>query len=110
MNMRYTNKVFLVQPRVVRSLQDSIIVTFRFQDGDGNIGVLSDTEPANVQLIDSRVNTGELTPTQGTNLIRLPNLTPNTKNPSIQGEIRVKLDFTILTGFNVDSQEVRYQI
>lgn len=99
-----------IQPKVVRSLQDSILITFRFQDGDGNIGILDDADPANLFLVDSRLQTGDLDSIQATNVIRLPDLSSNNKKPEIQGEMTVALDFTVLTSFFVDSQEVRYQI
>lgn len=100
-----------IQPKVVRQYQDSIVIRFRFQDGDGDLGALesdSNSAPINLRLIDSRVGNG-LTEVQATSTYTIPNLTPNVKNPSIQGEIEVKMDFTIvLPGF--EEQEVRYQI
>ncbi|GAB4427051.1 MAG: hypothetical protein OHK0039_45240 [Bacteroidia bacterium] len=95
-----------IQPRVVKELADSILVTFRFQDGDGDLGA-SDGQP-NLFLIDSRINSG-LTEAQATNTFALPVLSPAARNPSIQGEITIKMTFTALQlGFT--EQEVRYQI
>lgn len=98
-----------IQPRTVRSLQDSIIITFRFQDGDGDIGLVdSALDLNNLILIDSRIG-ATLTEAQATNTYTLPNLTPDTKNLSIQGELSVKLDFTIKTTAEPEEQ-IRYQI
>ncbi len=98
-----------IQPRVVKQFQDSIVVTLRFQDGDGDIGLLdSVSDRNNLILIDSRIGS-TLTEAQATNFYTLPNLTPDARNPSIQGEITVKLDFTIKTTAEPEEQ-VRYQI
>lgn len=96
-----------IRPKVVKQLQDSIFVVFRFQDGDGDLGALQDGD-INLHLIDSRINSG-LTEAQATTQLSVPNLTPDARNPSIQGEITVKLPFTALQpGFN--EQEFRLQI
>ena len=96
-----------IQPREVREYQDSILITFRFQDGDGNLGALEQGE-INLHLIDSRINSG-LTEAQATNVFSVPNLTPQTRNPSIQGEVTIKLDFTVLIPGRSE-EEIRYQI
>ncbi|MEM7367423.1 MAG: hypothetical protein AAF587_02410 [Bacteroidota bacterium] len=96
-----------IHPKVVTQYQDSIIIRFRFQDGDGDLGAIEEGD-INLRLIDSRVGNG-LTETQATLAYSIPNLTPDVKNPSIQGEIKIKVDFTIvLPGFT--EQEIRYQI
>ncbi|MDP5169398.1 MAG: hypothetical protein NWR72_04080 [Bacteroidia bacterium] len=97
-----------IQPRVVKHLQDSIVITFRFQDGDGDLGAIEDSEDFNLILIDSRINNG-LTELQATNKFTLLNLTPDTRNPSIQGTMSVKLDFTANLPGQL-SEQVRYQI
>lgn len=97
-----------IQPREVRHLQDSILITFRFQDGDGNLGALEGQENFNLLLIDSRISQGG-DPSRFTNQFTLPNLTPDVSNPSIQGDITVKLDFTAnLPGQTEET--IRYQI
>ncbi|MCB0838191.1 MAG: hypothetical protein KDD99_16070 [Bacteroidetes bacterium] len=97
-----------IQPRTVRHFQDSIVVTIKFQDGDGNVGALIDGD-INLQLIDERYKLGILTLEQATNGYSLPNLTPDARNPSIQGEISVTIPLTVNTGVNME-EEVRYQI
>ena len=97
-----------IQPRTVRHLQDSIVITFRFTDGDGNLGAADGVQDYNLQIIDSRINNG-LTEAQATTSYTLPNLSPGTRNPSIQGDMTVKLDFTAnLPGLR--DEQVRYQI
>lgn len=108
--------VFPVQPKIeflrispdtVRALQDSIFITFFFQDGDGDLGAIDEND-LNLHLIDSRINNG-LTEAQATNKYAVPNLTPDARNPSIQGEITIKMPFTALQpGFA--EQRIRYQI
>ncbi|MEL6672401.1 MAG: hypothetical protein AAFR61_09415 [Bacteroidota bacterium] len=87
-------------------MQDSIVITFRFQDGDGNLG--ADDGEINLELIDSRVNNG-LTPVQASNVYSIPDLTPNAKNPSIQGEISVTIPLTINLPTETE-EDIRYQI
>jgi hypothetical protein len=96
-----------IQPKTVRESQDSIIIRFRFQDGDGDLGAIEQGE-LNLHLIDSRINNG-LTEAQATNKYSIGNLTPDARNPSIQGEVSVKMNFTVLQP-NETEQEVRFQI
>ncbi len=97
-----------IQPRTARHLQDSIVITFRFQDGDGNVGALENATDFNLLIIDSRINNG-LTEAQATSRYTLPNLMPDARNPSIQGDISVKLDFTANLPGRVE-EDIRYQI
>lgn len=95
-----------IQPKDVREYKDSIYVTFKFQDGDGNLG--NDDGTVNLELIDSRT---ELTVAQATNTFSVLNLTPDAKNPSIQGEITVKIPFTVVIPLpNNVEDTLRYQI
>ena len=97
-----------IQPKVVKALDlnQPITVTFRFQDGDGNLGVLDSTE-TNLELIDLRPG---LTADKATNKFSIPNLTPDARKPSIQGEITVQIPFTIVVEPGVQEEQVRYQI
>lgn len=104
-----------IQPREVIQLEDSILITFRFQDGDGNLGILNADNDGNSQpnliLIDSRFGEGRITEEQARNPYNLPSLTPDARNPSIQGEITIKLPPTVMIppiARNYDS--VRFQI
>lgn len=100
-----------IQPRTVRHLQDSIVITFRFQDGDGNLGAEEGEDDFNLLIIDSRINdpVAPLTEAQATNRYTLPSLTPDARNPSIQGDITVKLDFTANKPGETE-EDIRYQI
>jgi hypothetical protein len=82
-----------IQPRIVKSLRDSIVVTFRFQDGDGDLGALMQGEE-NLFLIDNRYNQGLISEEQATNPFSVMNLTPDARNPSIQGTISVTIPLT----------------
>lgn len=97
-----------IQPRMVRHFQDSIVVKIKFQDGDGNLGAENAGE-INLKLIDDRYQRGILTLEQATNSYSVPNLTPDARNPAIQGEITVTIPLTVNTGANMEEQ-VRYQI
>lgn len=97
-----------IQPRTVRHFQDSIVVKLRFQDGDGNLGAENEGD-INLRLVDDRYHRGILTKEQATNGFSLPNLTPDARNPAIQGEISVTIPLTINTGVNTE-EDVRYQI
>lgn len=94
-----------ISPQEVKSGVDSILITFRFQDGDGDLG--SEGAP-NLQLIDSRVDQG-LPLDRATNPYTVPDLTPDARNPSIQGEITIKMDFTVVLP-PASEQDVRFQI
>lgn len=106
-------EVINISPGKVKSLRDSIIVQFRFEDGDGNIGVLPEDDPntINLVLIDSRINDF---PNQDSSKFvytyRIPNLTQDTRNPSIQGEVTVKIDFTTIFSVFASTEQVRYQV
>ncbi|MEZ4774339.1 MAG: hypothetical protein R3D00_14235 [Bacteroidia bacterium] len=97
-----------IQPRLVQHFRDSIVVKIKFQDGDGNLGAVNPGD-INLKLIDDRYQRGILTLDQATNSYSVPNLTPDARNPAIQGEISVTIPLTINTGTNQE-EEVRYLI
>jgi hypothetical protein len=82
-----------ITPREVQE-GDSVLVTFRFQDGDGDLGS-SSNEDGNLVLFDSRAIEGRVPLNLGENAYSLPSLTPDAKNPSIQGELTVMLSFMV---------------
>jgi len=101
-----------IQPREVQQFTDSILVTFRFQDGDGDLGS-SDPDDPNLILLDSRFSEGRIANQRDAeNTFAIPSLTPEAKNPSIQGEITVKLVFpVVLPDIPLGGRDsVRYQI
>lgn len=97
-----------IQPAEARHLTDSIVVSFRFQDGDGDLGA-TDPEEFNLFLIDSRFEDGLLTRAQAYNNYTVMNLTPDARKPSIQGEIIVTIPFTANLPGQIDEQ-IRYEI
>lgn len=67
---------------------DQIELTFRYQDGDGDLGYEGDPVN-NLFIVDKRAafanNPGRIT------AFSFPSLTPTTRKPSIQGEMKVLL-------------------
>ena len=99
-----------ITPKRVQSLDldQPIQITFRFQDGDGNLGALDSTD-INLEIIDSRINSS-LTPDKAISRYSIPNLTPDARKPSIQGEITVSIPFTIVVDPLAQEEEIRFQI
>jgi hypothetical protein len=64
--------------------EDSIIIVFHFEDGDGDIGRMTDTGLNNVFLYDSR--TGQLDNTFG-----IPFVPPQGSTNGIEGEVYIKV-------------------
>jgi len=102
-----------IQPREVRhASSDSVLVTIRFQDGDGDLGILpgDPDSVANLILLDSRYSEGRIPEEEfARNPFLIPTLTPDAKNPSIQGEITVKLSF-LVSMIRDEDDSIRYQI
>ncbi len=103
-----------IQPREVRhASSDSVLVTLRFQDGDGDLGSLvgDPDSVANLILLDSRYSEGRITEEAfARNPFIIPTLTPDAKNPSIQGEITVKLNLLLSFRPVGEYDSIRYQI
>jgi hypothetical protein len=100
-----------IQPReLLSNAGDSVLVTIRFQDGDGDLGALG-PDSANLILLDSRFSEGRI-PTEelAQNPFTIPSLTPDAKNPSIQGEITVKLQFIVSLLPEGQRDSIRYQV
>lgn len=64
--------------------QDSIVVTFHFEDGDGDIGRTTDAEMNNVFFVDTR--TGQLDNTFG-----IPFVPPQGSTNGIEGDVHIKI-------------------
>ena len=95
-----------IQPREVQQFVDSMVITLRFTDGDGDLG--DQGVEKNMVVIDQR-NT--LTPQQATLEYTVPNLTPDARNPSIQGFIYIEVAPTAITpGLNIPSEKTSYSI
>lgn len=95
-----------IQPREVQQFVDSMIITLRFTDGDGDLG--DQGVEKNMIVIDQRTT---LTPQQATIEYTVPNLTPEARNPSIQGLIYIQVAPTAITpGLNIDSEKTHFSI
>lgn len=81
-----------IQPKMPVQFIDSIVITFRFKDGDGDLGD-DNGQAANMVIRDNREWIPE---DRSTSIYNLPNLTPETKNPAIQGTVTVQLPPTAL--------------
>lgn len=77
-----------ITPDEALQFQDEITLTIHFQDGDGNLGYEGDDPVNNLFVTDTRVDIPDSVRTLG---YSIPTLTPNTRKPSIQGEIEVKI-------------------
>ncbi len=102
-----------IQPRIVKPWPevDTITVTLRFQDGDGDLGNLNeDDQAAYLYLIDTRYKDGLFTKEQATYSFSLPNMTPNAKNPSIQGKISVEIYGTVLSSLGIQEENTSFEI
>ena len=64
--------------------QDSIIVTFHFEDGDGDIGRMTGADMNNVFFIDTR--TGQIDNTFG-----IPFVPPQGSSNGIEGDVHIKV-------------------
>lgn len=90
-----------IQPRTVRENVDSMVVRIRFTDGNGDLGDASGDPQAqnfNMFVEDNRVNSpvDPITPEQSLIRYKVPNLTPDTKNPAIQGTIILTIVPTVI--------------
>lgn len=81
-----------ISPQEVKAIRDSIVIQVGFTDGNGDLGD-SDNQVQNLTLIDNRVNdmNNPITPEAAIINFSLPDLTPNTRNPAIQGIITIEL-------------------
>lgn len=93
-----TDPVFPIEPEIsftsitpataTQFTADEVVITFHYQDGDGDLGYEVDPV-SNLFITDLRAafigNPGRVT------AYSFKSLTPDTKNPSIQGDITVKM-------------------
>jgi len=73
----------LMSTNSVNEFADSIVVTFEYEDGDGDLGVTADDTTTDVFFMDSR--TGFIYE------YRLPYIEPKSKNKGISGEITITI-------------------
>ena len=83
-----------ITPTEIQQLTGEFTVSIRFQDGDGDLGN-NNSENTNLYVADTRTVFDTLEPS-GFSIL---NLTPDTKNPSIQGTISIQVPAPPLTRF-----------
>lgn len=76
-----------ITPGEGQQFVDEFKITIHFQDGDGDIGYTSDPLN-NLWVVDTRADVPDTLRAVG---FSIPSLTPETKNPSIQGEIEISI-------------------
>ena len=85
--------------KVVQDSIDGMVITLNFKDGDGDLGSLGDGDNMpNLFVVDKRP------PVVDSNIVyeyTMPNLTPDTRKPSIQGSIEIIIDAPLLTKYMV---------
>lgn len=90
-----------IQPRQAKEYQDSIIITFTFTDGDGDLGDIVGGDKTSLYVTDGRT---QFPDSLRTISFQIPDLQQNTKNPAIQGKITLVYPPTIVTpGRQTDS-------
>ncbi len=100
-----------ISPKEVRNLRDSVVVRFRFQDGDGDLGRDNNAEN-DLLLIDTRhEDVAGLSRQDATIGYSLMLLTPDARKPAIQGEISVTIPVVAVLPLPGNTEDdVRYQI
>jgi hypothetical protein len=101
-----------IQPREVTETVDSIFLTIGFTDGDGDLGDLENTNNQSITVRDLRVlpDGSMLVDSLAISRFRIPDLSSNARNPSIQGRIFITLSPTLVFPRNLDEQRVAYSI
>lgn len=94
-------EIVSVSPTVVTEYQDSIVFTLFYQDGDGDLG-FADPDSTSLFLVDTRIFTVED--------FYVPLLAPEGSGITIQGELLVTLDRTILVDEASDSETTQFQV
>ncbi|MEL6593835.1 MAG: hypothetical protein AAFP02_07280 [Bacteroidota bacterium] len=99
-----------ISPKEAIHLRDSVVIKFRFQDGDGDIGQ-DDSGENDLLIIDARYEdpSNGITRQDATIGYSMMNLTPDARKPAIQGEISVTIPVVYNLAGRRDEQ-VRFQI
>jgi hypothetical protein len=90
-----------IQARQVKEYQDSMIITFSFTDGDGDLGQ-NTAGYENLFLKDSR--------TGGSYTYRIRELVPDNAKVPVKGTLKFVLPFTFLSSESVNSEQVVFEI
>lgn len=83
-----------ITPTEIQQLNGELTISIHFQDGDGDLGD-NNSEITNLYVVDTRAVLDTFPPLG----FSIPNLTPDTKNPSIQGTISIQVPAPPLTRF-----------
>jgi hypothetical protein len=90
-----------VSPTTVQQLDDSIVFTIHYTDGDGDLGFAS-ADSMSVELTDNRFPL--------TFYYHLQPLSPNNTTVAITGELPIVLDNTILQNSNNQPEQATFSI
>ena len=87
--------VSITPETTAEGVEDGLKIVIHFQDGDGDLG-LANAQDGNPNLFirDTRSNVPD---SLGTFEYRVPNLSPDTRKPSIQGTIEITMSAPYLT-------------
>lgn len=94
-------EILSVSPQTVTEYEDSIVFTLFYQDGNGDLGH-ANPDSASLFLVDTRILTTES--------FFVPLLAPENADITIQGELLLTLDRTILIDPLSESETVYFQI
>ena len=86
--------------------QDNLTITIHFEDGDGDLGFVTDPV-ANLFVRDMRPGMPD---SEAVSFYNIPNLTPDTHRPSIQGPLSVSMIFPRLLDPSNLSEDVNFSI
>lgn len=95
-----------ISPRIVTEFVDTIVITLAFTDGNGDLGD-DGNNTFNMFVTDNRSN---IDIDKRTTAFILPNLTPDAKNPAIQGEIIITYPPTAIIDQRKDSVVTTFDI
>jgi hypothetical protein len=98
-----------ISPLEVQELQDSIVITLRFRDGDGDIRSQDSTQEqfSNLEVKDLRPT---LADSVAKIFYKFPEYSTNTCNPSIQGIIRIEVSPTLIFPRNLQTQKTAFSV
>lgn len=98
-----------IEPREVVEFQDSMVITLRFTDGDGDIRSQDSIQDqtTNLEVKDLRPS---LVDSVSKIFYKFPDYTTNTCIPSIQGTIRITVVPTIIFPRNLQTQKTAFSI
>ena len=98
-----------ISPSEVQELQDSMVITLRFRDGDGDIRNQDSLQEdfANLEVVDLRPT---LVDSVAKIFYKFPEYTTNTCNPSIQGIIKIEVSPTLVFPRNLSTQKTAFSV